>query len=71
MVLDDIVTRGDLDAKLAELEQRARDAGSAVGLAGTLRPVTVDRIAAWARGLDGRGIDLVPVSAMAHWSEPR
>ena len=71
MVLDDIVTRADLDAKLAELEQRARDAGSAVGLAGTLRPVTVDRIAAWARGLDGRGIDLVPVSAMAHWSEPQ
>jgi polysaccharide deacetylase 2 family uncharacterized protein YibQ len=28
-------------------------------------PVTVERIAAWAKGAQGRGIALVPVSAVA------
>jgi len=64
LVVDDPANRGDIDAKLAELEQHARDTGAALGLAGPLRPVTVERIAAWAHGLDARGIDLVPVSAL-------
>jgi uncharacterized protein len=63
-VVDDPANRGDIDAKLAELEQHARDTGTALGLAGPLRPVTVERIAAWAHGLAARGIDLVPVSAL-------
>ena len=62
-IVDDLPQRTAIDARLAELEQQARDGKPAVGLAGTLRPVTVDRIASWARGLDGRGINLVPVSA--------
>ena len=70
-VLDDPPIRASIDAKLAELEQRARDGKSAVGLAGPLRPVTVDRIANWARGLDGRGIDLVPVSALLQLGGPK
>ncbi len=45
MVVDDPTTRSDIDAKLAALEQLARDNGSAVGIAGPLRPVTVDRVA--------------------------
>ncbi len=63
-IVDDPPQRAMIDAKLAELEQAARDGKPAVGLAGPLRPVTVDRIASWARGLNGRGIALVPVSAM-------
>ena len=64
-VIDDPPARGDIDAKLAALEQQARDTGSAVGLAGPLRPVVVERVAVWARGLESRGINLVPISALA------
>ena len=63
-VVDDPPQRNAIDTRLADLEQRARDGKPAVGLAGPLRPVTVERIAAWARGLDGRGVSLVPVSAL-------
>ncbi len=63
-VVDDPPLRAAIDGRLAELEQRARDGKPALGLAGPLRPVTVEHIANWARGLDGRGIALVPVSAL-------
>ncbi len=69
-VVDDPPDRDTIDAKLAKLEEQARDRGVAVGLAERVRPVTVERIAAWARGLDGRGIDLVPVSALVHAAPP-
>ena len=65
MVVDDPPDGAAIDAKLSQLEQRARDGQTMVGLAVTLRPVTVERIAAWARGLDGRGMTLLPVSAVA------
>ncbi len=63
-LVDEPPLRAAIDARLAELEQAARDGKPALGLAGPLRPVTVERIASWARGLDGRGIALVPASAM-------
>ena len=47
---------------------QARAHGSAVG-SGFLYPVTVERIAAWAKGLAGRGFVLVPVSAIV--SQPK
>ena len=65
IVVDDPPNRQEIETKLAALEQLAREKGSALGLAGPLRPVTVDRLAAWASGLDARGIALVPVSALA------
>ena len=64
LVVDDPPARAEIEAKLAALERLAREKGSALGLAGPLRPVTVERIAAWARGLDEKGIALAPVSAM-------
>ncbi len=64
LVIDDPPARAEIEAKLAGLERIAREKGSALGLAGPLRPVTVERIAAWARGLGDRGIALVPVSAL-------
>ena len=64
MVVDDPPDRASIDAKLSQLEQRARDGETVLGLAGPLRPVMVERIAAWARGLDARGVALVPVSAL-------
>jgi hypothetical protein len=64
LVVDDPPARAEIEAKLAGLERLAREKGAAVGLAGPLRPVTVERIAAWAKGLDEKGITLVPVSAL-------
>ncbi len=65
LVLDEPAVRTEIEAKLARLEQIARDRGSAIGLAGLPRPVTVDRIAAWANTLATRGLALMPVSAVA------
>jgi polysaccharide deacetylase 2 family uncharacterized protein YibQ len=61
--LDDIQTAPEIDRRLSALEEQARAHGSAIG-AGFLYPVTVERIAAWAKGLEGRGFVLVPVSAI-------
>ncbi|WP_137126438.1 divergent polysaccharide deacetylase family protein [Roseomonas sp. HF4] len=57
-------TGGEIDRRLAELERIARDRGGALGLAGAASPVVVERLAAWAAGLDDRGLVLAPVSAM-------
>jgi len=69
LVVDEPATRGDIDDKLARLEAIAREHGSALGLAGPLRPVTVVHVAAWARGLDTRGLALAPVSALVPLKE--
>jgi polysaccharide deacetylase 2 family uncharacterized protein YibQ len=66
LVLDDEpALASQIDSNLAKLERIARDRGSAVGLAELPFPVTVERIAAWASGLEARGIILVPASALA------
>lgn len=65
VVIDEPAVRTEIDAKLARLETLARARGSAIGLAGPPRPVTVARINAWAEGLAARGFVLVPVSAAA------
>lgn len=64
LVIDEPAVRTEIDARLAELEQRARDKGSALGLAVAVRPVTVDRLAAWSRSLGAKGFALAPVSAL-------
>jgi len=61
--LDSIQTALEIDRHLSALEDEARAHGSAIG-SGFLYPVTVDRIAAWAKGLQGRGFVLVPVSSI-------
>ena len=75
VVLDDPPARGEIEAKLARLEQAARDRGSALGVAGLPAAVTVERLAAWTMTLGLRGIALVPVSALVPppvlASEPR
>ena len=62
LVVDEPVE--DIDARLADLERLARDKGSALGLAGAPRPVTVQRILLWSNGLTDRGLILAPVSAL-------
>ena len=64
LVLDDPPTRESIDARLAELESIARTKGTALGLAGTPRPATVQRLAAWSASLRDKGLALAPVSAI-------
>jgi hypothetical protein len=71
IVVDEPATRGEIDRKLAGLERlalerlaRDRDLGGALGYAGEASPVLVDRIAAWAGGLETRGLVLAPVTAL-------
>jgi polysaccharide deacetylase 2 family uncharacterized protein YibQ len=61
----DVADRAMIDAKLAALEQLAKDTGSALGLVMRPTPVAVARIAAWTNGLADRGLALAPVSALA------
>ena len=63
-IIDATPSAADIDAALTQLEATARSRGIALGTASTL-PVTVDRIAQWAKTLEQRGITLVPVSAVA------
>lgn len=60
----DAVPRGDaVERELSRLEALARTKGVAVGSASAL-PMTVERIARWAAGLEAKGIRLVPVSSV-------
>jgi polysaccharide deacetylase 2 family uncharacterized protein YibQ len=61
--IDTIQTGMEIDQRLSDLEARARASGTAAG-SGFLYPVTVDRVANWAKGLQGRGFVLVPASAI-------
>jgi uncharacterized protein len=65
MTVDDISIADVLDARLSQLAQLAQDRNGALGLVTVPRPVTVDRVAAWANGLVNRGLILAPVSALA------
>ncbi|UFN51208.1 divergent polysaccharide deacetylase family protein [Roseomonas sp. OT10] len=64
VVLDEPATRGEIERRLEELERQARERGSALGIAGDASPVLVDRVSAWAAGLEGRGLVLAPVTAL-------
>lgn len=61
--VDTIQSALEIDRRLLDLETQARAHGSAVGSA-FLYPVSLARIAAWAKTLQGRGFVLVPVSAI-------
>ena len=52
-----------IDAALSRLEALARARGAAIGVA-TALPSSLDRIARWSAGLEARGVELTPVSAM-------
>jgi uncharacterized protein len=65
LVVDEPPSAAQIDQRLGELAKRARERGAALGLAGTVRPVTTERIAKWADGLMNDGVVLAPVSALA------
>jgi polysaccharide deacetylase 2 family uncharacterized protein YibQ len=62
MVVDEPGTAESIDARLAALEQKARDHGAALGLIMRPTPVAVARLAAWTNGMAARGVALAPVS---------
>jgi uncharacterized protein len=64
LTIDDAPDRVSIDSQLAELEKRARVTGFAVGLANGY-PVTIERLAEWARNLPEHNLALAPISAIA------
>ncbi len=59
----DVDRSGGIEAGLAQLEALARKQGYAVGSA-TALPRTLDALQRWSAGLEGRGIALVPLTAL-------
>jgi uncharacterized protein len=64
VVLDSVPTPAEIDRALGRLEAGARERGVAVGIASAL-PVSIDHIAKWAKAAESRGLQLVPISAVA------
>ncbi len=62
--LDHEPTRGAIDQSFAEAEGTARARGVALVVARPF-PVTLERLAAWLPMLESRGIEIVPVTALA------
>ncbi|MCX8134739.1 MAG: divergent polysaccharide deacetylase family protein [Roseococcus sp.] len=70
VVVDEPPSRAEIELRLAELERLARERGAALGYAGEASPVAIARIAAWAAGLEARGVVLAPPSALARAPSP-
>ena len=64
VVIDGVAADDMIQARLAQLEQMARAKGLAVGVA-TALPISLKHLAVWTKGLEARGITLVPISAAA------
>ena len=64
MVLDSVPTPAEIDHALGRLEMTARERGIAVGMASAL-PVSIERIAKWAKAAESRGLQLVPITTAA------
>lgn len=61
VTIDAVPTPAEIDRALTKLEGLARDRGYAIGTASAL-PVSLDRISGWIKGLESRGIMLVPLT---------
>jgi polysaccharide deacetylase 2 family uncharacterized protein YibQ len=69
MAIDAMPSAAEIDKALARLETQAKERGNAIGVASAL-PVTIERLAAWAKQLDGRGVLLVPLTTAMLKSKP-
>ena len=65
LTLDDEPSRSEIEIKLMRLEEIIRENKFAVAVARPY-PVTIARLAAWIKKLEGKKITLVPVSALAN-----
>ncbi len=61
--IDAVPTSAEIDRTLIKLETLAKERGLAVGVASAL-PISIERIAAWIKTLDSRGIMLVPLTTV-------
>ncbi len=59
--IDTVPTPAEIDRALVNLESLAKERGTAIGVASAL-PVSIERIGAWIKTLDSRGIMLVPLT---------
>ncbi|CDX25363.1 conserved hypothetical protein [Mesorhizobium sp. ORS 3324] len=64
MAIDAVQDRGEILKKLDSLEATARAKGTAVGI-GSAFDITVDTVASWVAEAKKRGIEIVPISAVA------
>lgn len=64
VVIDATPSAVEVDRALARLEVIARENGLAIGIASAL-PLSIKRIAQWAKAAEGRGFTLVPITAAA------
>ncbi|TIP03385.1 MAG: divergent polysaccharide deacetylase family protein [Mesorhizobium sp.] len=64
MAIDAVQDRGEILKKLDSLEATARAKGSAVGI-GSAFDITVDTVTSWIAEAKKRGIEIVPISAVA------
>ena len=62
--IDAVHERGDILKKLDQLEQTARAKGFAIGT-GSAFDITVDAVSSWVNEARKRGIEIVPISAVA------
>ena len=63
-LIDDELTQGAIDQELLRLEANALQHGQALG-SGFAYPVTLEKVAQWAQGVEQRGYQLAPASALA------
>ena len=63
VVIDEVARDDAIRARLTQLEQVARTRGWAVGSASAL-PISLRNLESWVKSLEGRGLVLVPVSAL-------
>jgi uncharacterized protein len=61
VAIDAVPTALEIDHALAKLESLAKERGIAIGTASAL-PVSIERLGAWIKGLDAKGILLVPLT---------
>jgi uncharacterized protein len=69
VAIDSVPTASEIDRALGRLEMAARERGVALGISSGL-PVAIDHIAKWAKALEGRGLLLVPITAVALKAKP-
>jgi len=63
LMIDAAPNWSEIDAALAKLEAIAAERGNAVGIA-SVSPVSIERIARWAKAAESRGIKIVPLSVL-------
>jgi polysaccharide deacetylase 2 family uncharacterized protein YibQ len=69
IIIDSVPTPAEIDHALGRLEMAARERGVVVGMSSAL-PVSIERIAKWAKAAEARGLQLVPITAVALKAKP-